>query len=186
MRCLRIDPAAWRHGGSLGSGAIGLLPSRTRKLQAGGNPPRRKPTTMPAATSACCWPPDGPHCRGPGLGAERHLDRPPASRQGLCAPLFARDLLNTLRQRELDEATAKLAAEIGLARLPSAEGEYVLGVYRRRVTLAAGRFAMIDDGMGFQLAPWSPALDQTFSDREADRTIPPARRSTGWSRPGRP
>jgi Protein of unknown function (DUF3363) len=34
------------------------------------------------------------------------------------------------------------------------------GVYRQRVTLSSGRFAMIDDGMGFQLVPWRPALEQ--------------------------
>ena len=32
--------------------------------------------------------------------------------------------------------------------------------YRQRITLASGRFAMIDDGMGFQLVPWRPALEQ--------------------------
>ena len=73
---------------------------------------------------------------------------------------FARDLLNTLRRRELDEAAAKLSAETGLTHRPSAEGEHVSGVYRQRVTLASGRFAMIDDGMGFQLVPWRPALEQ--------------------------
>lgn len=26
--------------------------------------------------------------------------------------------------------------------------------------LASGRFAMIDDGLGFQLVPWQPVLDQ--------------------------
>ena len=82
-----------------------------------------------------------------------------ARRQGQRV-IFARDLLNTLRRRELDEATAKLSAETGLAHRPSAEGEHVSGVYRQRVTLASGRFAMIDDGMGFQLVPWRPALEQ--------------------------
>ncbi|MDQ5959636.1 MAG: hypothetical protein QG592_715, partial [Pseudomonadota bacterium] len=28
------------------------------------------------------------------------------------------------------------------------------------VTLSTGRFAMIDEGLGFQLVPWRPALDQ--------------------------
>ena len=36
----------------------------------------------------------------------------------------------------------------GLAYQPAAEGEHVAGVYRQRVTLASGRFAMIDDGLG--------------------------------------
>jgi hypothetical protein len=74
--------------------------------------------------------------------------------------VFARDLLNTLRRRELNEAASKLSAETGLAHHPSAEGEHVSGVYRQRVTLASGRFAMIDDGLGFQLVPWRPALEQ--------------------------
>jgi type IV secretory pathway VirD2 relaxase len=81
-----------------------------------------------------------------------------AARQGLRIA-FARDLLNTLRRRELDSVVAKLSAETGLAHEPATEGEHVAGVYRRRVTLASGRFAMIDDGIGFQLVPWRPALE---------------------------
>ena len=82
-----------------------------------------------------------------------------ARRQGQLA-VFARDLLATLRRRELEDAAAKLAAETGLAYQPAAEGEHVSGVYRQRVTLATGRFAMIDDGLGFQLVPWRPALEK--------------------------
>ena len=74
--------------------------------------------------------------------------------------IFARDLLATLRGRELEEATAKLAADRGLAHQPLAEGQPVAGIYRERVTLSSGRFAMIDDGLGFQLVPWRPALEQ--------------------------
>jgi hypothetical protein len=73
--------------------------------------------------------------------------------------IFARDLLDTLRRRELAEAVAKLSAETGLVHHPTGEGEYVSGVYRQRVTLASGRFAMIDDGPGFQLVPWRPAIE---------------------------
>ena len=74
--------------------------------------------------------------------------------------LFANDLLNTLRQRELASVGAKLAAESGLPHHAAAEGEYVAGVYRQRLNLASGRFAMIDDGLGFSLVPWSPALER--------------------------
>jgi type IV secretory pathway VirD2 relaxase len=82
-----------------------------------------------------------------------------ARRQGQRA-VFARDLLATLRRRELEDAAAKLSAETGLAYQPAVEGEHVSGVYRQRVTLASGRFAMIDDGLGFQLVPWRPALEK--------------------------
>ena len=73
--------------------------------------------------------------------------------------VFASGLINTLRQRELEDATARLSADTGLVHRPSAEGDYVSGAYRQRVTLSSGRFAMIDDGTGFQLVPWRPALE---------------------------
>jgi type IV secretory pathway VirD2 relaxase len=82
-----------------------------------------------------------------------------ARRQGQRV-VFARDLLKTLRQQELDEVSARVAAETGLAHRPSAEGEHVAGIYRQRVSLSSGRFAMIDDGLGFQLVPWRPALER--------------------------
>jgi type IV secretory pathway VirD2 relaxase len=82
-----------------------------------------------------------------------------ARRQGRRV-VFARDLLATLRRRELEDTAAKLSAETGLAHQPTAEGERVSGVYRQRVTLASGRFAMIDNGLGFQLVPWRPALEK--------------------------
>ena len=94
-----------------------------------------------------------------------------ARRQGQRV-IFARDLLNTLRRRELDEVTAKLSAETGLAHRPSGEGEHVSGVYRQRVTLASGRFAMIDDGMGFQLVPWRPALEHRLGQHVTGTLTP--------------
>jgi len=74
--------------------------------------------------------------------------------------VFARDLIDTLRNRELEAAATRIAGRTGLVLQPSSPGEHVSGVYRERVTLASGRFAMIDNGLGFQLVPWRPALDQ--------------------------
>jgi Protein of unknown function (DUF3363) len=111
---------------------------------------------------------------GGGFGAEVRgaMERPIdhlveqnlARRQGQRV-IFARDLLSTLRRRELDAAAANLSAETGLSYRPSAEGDHVSGVYRRRVTLSSGRFAMIDDVMGFQLVPWRPALEQRLGQQ---------------------
>ncbi len=84
-----------------------------------------------------------------------------ARRQGQRV-LFARDLLDTLRQRELGAAGERIAAETGLPARTAADGEHVAGVYRQRVTLASGRFAMIDDGLGFSLVPWTPTMDRHF------------------------
>ena len=93
--------------------------------------------------------------------AEHLLVEGLARRQGQRL-IFAGDLLNTLRQRELASAGAKLAAESGLPHQIVAEGESVAGVYRQKLNLASGRFAMIDDGLGFSLVPWSQSLGKEF------------------------
>ncbi|WP_370187733.1 relaxase/mobilization nuclease domain-containing protein [Bradyrhizobium elkanii] len=74
--------------------------------------------------------------------------------------VFAKNLIGTLRRRELEDLGKQLAAETGQPFNPSASGEYVAGTYRQRFALASGRFAMIDDGLGFQLVPWTPSLDK--------------------------
>lgn len=74
--------------------------------------------------------------------------------------LFAQGLIETLKANEIAKAIDAIAGRTGLAHQPSAPGDYVSGTYRERVVLASGRFAMIDDGLGFQLVPWRPALEQ--------------------------
>lgn len=74
--------------------------------------------------------------------------------------VLARNLLGTLRQRDLDAAARGIAGETGLSYRPVVDGERVSGVYRRNVLLASGRFAMLDDGLGFTLVPWRPVIEQ--------------------------
>lgn len=115
-----------------------------------------------------------PVASGAGFGAEvqeamqRRVDHLAgeglARRQGQRV-IFARDLLKTLQRRELDATAARLSAATGLQHRPSAEGDHVAGIYRQRVTLASGRFAMIDDGLGFELVPWRPALEQRLGEQ---------------------
>lgn len=71
-----------------------------------------------------------------------------------------RDLLDTLRRRELDVVGEKLSAETGLPHFKVASGEHVFGTYRRQIALTSGRFAMIDHGTGFQLVPWSREIEK--------------------------
>lgn len=73
---------------------------------------------------------------------------------------FNRGLIDMLPRRELDAVGEKLAAETGQAFNRAGRGEYVGGTYRQRITLASGRFAMLDDGLGFQLVPWTPSLEK--------------------------
>ncbi|UDQ88442.1 relaxase/mobilization nuclease and DUF3363 domain-containing protein [Xanthobacter autotrophicus] len=73
---------------------------------------------------------------------------------------FAPDLIETLRRREVDALGEKLSAETGQPFNRSGTGDFVSGTYRQRFALASGRFAMIDDGLGFQLVPWTPSLEK--------------------------
>ena len=59
-----------------------------------------------------------------------------------------------------DAAAAKIEAETGLPRRKSADGERISGTYRQRLDLASGRFAMVDDALGFELVPWKPQLER--------------------------
>src|SRR3546814_2689799 len=61
------------------------------------------------------------------------------------------------------------ALPICLEHKSSATGSYVSGIYRERVTLSSGRFAMIDDGMSFQLVPWRPSLDKHLGQHKIGR-----------------
>lgn len=73
---------------------------------------------------------------------------------------YARNLIATLRQRELETLGRSLAGKSGISFRRSGEGDPVTGTYRQRFNLASGRFAMIDDGLGFELVPWSPSLEK--------------------------
>lgn len=73
---------------------------------------------------------------------------------------FASNLIETLRRQEIAAAGEKLSAETGKPFNQAGDGEFVAGNYRQRLALASGRFAMLDDGLGFQLVPWTPALEK--------------------------
>jgi hypothetical protein len=81
--------------------------------------------------------------------------------------ILQRDLLESLRNRELDAVAARLSAESGLRQLGAAPGEHVAGTYRQRLVLSSGRFAMIDGGLGFQLVPWSRELASKIGQQVA-------------------
>lgn len=89
-----------------------------------------------------------------------HLVREGLARRYGERTVFERGLIDTLRKRELDSVGATIAGETGLTYRPAASGEKVAGVVRQRLALASGRFAMIDDGMGFRLVPWATTLEQ--------------------------
>ncbi|MEJ0066207.1 MAG: DUF3363 domain-containing protein [Caulobacteraceae bacterium] len=116
-----------------------------------------------------------------GFGAEvgaaldrrsRHLETLGLARRTGGRMQFAQNLIETLQRRELAATAGKLAAETGLELRAVAEGETVSGVVRRRVVLASGRFAMIDDGLGFSLVPWRAELERGLGQQVAGLALP--------------
>ena len=77
--------------------------------------------------------------------------------------ILARNLLGTLRNRELAQAAKDIAVETGLEHRPVVTGQRVAGIYRRSVMLTSGRYAMLDDSMGFSLVPWRPVIEQQLA-----------------------
>lgn len=93
---------------------------------------------------------------------------------------FVRNLLARLRESDLAAASEALAARYGIKLYPSpGPGDVVAGTYRERVTLASGRFAMIDDGLGFQLVPWRQDLERHLGMEVSGRLN--ARGGVDWS-----
>jgi type IV secretory pathway VirD2 relaxase len=77
--------------------------------------------------------------------------------------VLARNLLATLRTKDLETAARRIESDTGLLYRATPDGDRVSGTYRRSLLLASGRFAMIDDGVGFSLVPWRPVIESRLS-----------------------
>jgi len=97
--------------------------------------------------------------------------------------VFARNLLSTMRDRELATAGTTIQRETGLFHRQLHDGEQMSGIYRRSVELVSGRFAMLDDGRNFSLVPWRSVLDKRLGQHVAaivrDHSV---NWEFGWSR----
>ena len=71
-----------------------------------------------------------------------------------------RDLLSRLEQQEIARVGPEMAKARGLTYKPAETGNYVSGTLVGAVNLTSGKFAMIDDGLGFSLVPWHATLEQ--------------------------
>lgn len=68
------------------------------------------------------------------------------------------DTVAALERREVERVGHQMARERGLTYMPANAGDYVSGQLTGVANLVSGRFAMIDNGLGFQLVPWLPML----------------------------
>jgi type IV secretory pathway VirD2 relaxase len=87
-----------------------------------------------------------------------HVEHGLASRRG-SKIVVAADLLDTLRSQELQRIAQAITDKTGLPHHPVRDGESASGVLRRSLSLNSGRFAMLEDGLGFRLVPWNPVLE---------------------------
>jgi type IV secretory pathway VirD2 relaxase len=71
-----------------------------------------------------------------------------------------RDLLPALQRQEVTRIGERMAADASRAFVPVQDGQAVRGRLVGTAQLASGRFAMIDDGLGFSLVPWRPILEK--------------------------
>ncbi|UAK26505.1 relaxase/mobilization nuclease RlxS [Sphingomonas nostoxanthinifaciens] len=70
-----------------------------------------------------------------------------------------------LQRRELIGAGEQLAEELGKPFVEAWTGSVVEGRLARRVDLAGGRFALVEQSREFTLVPWRPVLERQFGNR---------------------
>jgi hypothetical protein len=68
--------------------------------------------------------------------------------------------LTILERQEVGRVGQQMAEDRGLTFVPSTAGEHVSGRLAGVTSLVSGRFAMIENGLGFQLVPWQPLLEK--------------------------
>jgi type IV secretory pathway VirD2 relaxase len=76
--------------------------------------------------------------------------------------LYRANMLTLLRRRELARVGAQLSTELGLHYAEPYPGERIEGIYRRRIDLASGRYALIEKSREFALVPWRPTLERNL------------------------
>jgi type IV secretory pathway VirD2 relaxase len=91
---------------------------------------------------------------------EHHVERGDATRQQNGRVFYRRNLLATLRERDVARAGAELAASKGLPFRAAADGETVSGKFTGTVQLSSGKFALVEKSHEFTLVPWRPVIDR--------------------------
>ena len=76
--------------------------------------------------------------------------------------VYRANMLGLLRRRDLTRVADQLSGELGLQYAESEPGKRIEGVYRRRLDLVSGRFAVIEKSREFTLVPWRPVLERNL------------------------
>ncbi|MEO6247319.1 MAG: DUF3363 domain-containing protein, partial [Sphingomicrobium sp.] len=70
------------------------------------------------------------------------------------------NMVATLQQRELLTVAKRISDELGKPFQEAGHGDRIEGIFRRRVDLASGRFALIEKVREFSLVPWRPVIER--------------------------
>lgn len=76
--------------------------------------------------------------------------------------VYRANLLRILRERELQKVSGQLAGQLGLRYIVQEPGRRIEGLYRLRVDLVSGRYAVIERSHEFTLVPWRPVLERSL------------------------
>ena len=91
---------------------------------------------------------------------EHHIEWGDAARQPNGGVAYRRNLLATLREREVARVGEEIAATTGLPFRAATDGETVSGKFTGTVQLSSGKFAMVEQSHEFTLVPWRPVIDR--------------------------
>lgn len=86
-----------------------------------------------------------------------------------------KDLIQRLEAADIERAGKTLAAERGLQWRPAGVDDSVSGRLVGVTQLSSGRFAMLDDGLGFSLVPWQDALEPQIGRQISGIVMPGGR-----------
>jgi hypothetical protein len=76
--------------------------------------------------------------------------------------VYRANLLRILRERELQKVGGQFASQLGLHYIALEPGRRIEGIYRRRIDLVSGRYALIERSHEFTLVPWRPVLERSL------------------------
>ncbi|WP_363316892.1 DUF3363 domain-containing protein [Chelatococcus sp.] len=91
---------------------------------------------------------------------EHHIDQGDATRRQDGRTFYRRNLLATLREREVASVGAEIAASKALPFRAATDGETVSGKFTGTVQLTSGKFAIVEQSHEFTLVPWRPVIDR--------------------------
>ncbi|MBC2887622.1 DUF3363 domain-containing protein [Ochrobactrum sp. CM-21-5] len=91
---------------------------------------------------------------------EHHIEQRDATRSRDGRIFYRRNLLATLREREIARAGSEIAEGKALPFRAAKDGESVSGKFTGTVQLTSGKFAIVEKSHEFSLVPWRPVIDR--------------------------